>query len=116
MSSDEESEETIESYLQKRDQTIVVWNNLLDDPFCSYYGFDHTSAIDILVAYEKQKVPEGRYTIEEYDAYHAIAEKLYDTSFIPLNFKVLVYTIVSLQEYFYSFVHHGDRKRIVVYQ
>jgi len=116
MSSDEESKESLESYLEKRDKTIMIWNELLDNPFCEHYGLDHVSAIDILVAYDKRRIPVGLYNIQEYEAYDAIADTLYRHSLIKLNFRDLLYSIVCLQEFFYFPVQEAEGNRSIVYQ
>ena len=111
-----EEEETIEQYLEKRDETIEIWDKLLDDPFCEYHGLDHTSAIDILVAYDKNWIPVGYYSIEEYEAYDAIAETLWQHSLIKISFKRLLYSIVCLQEFFYPPIQNAEGERSIVYQ
>ena len=86
---------------EKSDATLEAWAYLLDDPYCDYYGLDKVSAIDILVEYDKEIVPKGYYTIDEYDAFYNIACKLYEYSKLKLRFKTLLNTIVSLHEYYY---------------
>ena len=116
MSSDEESKDSKENYMEKRDKTIMIWNELLDDPFCEYYGLDHVSAIDILVAYDKKRIPVGLYDIEEYEAYDAITDTLHRHSLIKLNFRDLLHSIVCLQEFFYFPIQDAEGKRSIIYQ
>ena len=99
--SEVESEQNPFNTQEKSDATLQVWDLLLDDPYCDYYGLDKVSAIDILVEYDKKPVPKGYYTIDEYDAFYNIATKLYRYSKLSLHFKTLLNTIVSLREYFY---------------
>lgn len=99
--SEVESEQNPFNTQEKSDFTLQVWDLLLDDPYCDYYGLDKVSAIDILVEYDKKPVPKGYYTIDEYDAFYNIATKLYRYSKLSLHFKTLLNTIVSLREYFY---------------
>ncbi len=99
--SEVESDEKPFNTQEKSDFTLQVWDLLLDDPYCDYYGLDKVSAIDILVEYDKKPVPKGYYTIDEYDAFYNIATKLYRYSKLSLHFKTLLNTIVSLREYFY---------------
>ena len=100
-SEDEEVESEPFNTQEKSDATLRIWASVLDDPYCEYYGLDKVSAIDILVEYDKQPVPKGYYTIDEYDAFYNIASRLYRCSKLKIHFKTLLNTIVSLREYFY---------------
>ncbi len=96
---------------EKSDATIEAWDYLLDDPYCEYHGLDKVSAIDILVEYDKQTVPKGYYTIDEYDAFYNIACRLYEYSKLKLHFKTLLNTIVSLHEYYYPVYPYLHERR-----
>ena len=100
-SSDEQEPEEQFNTQQKSDATLDAWDFLLDDPYCEYYGLDKISAIDILVEYDKNNVPKGYYTVEEYDAFFSIACRLYEHSKLNLHFKTLFNSIVTLRELYY---------------
>tara|TARA_B100000963_G_scaffold15973_1_gene12246 strand:- start:529 stop:921 length:393 start_codon:yes stop_codon:yes gene_type:complete len=86
---------------EKSDATLEAWNDILDDPFCEYHGFDKISAIDIMVEYDKKPKPKGYYSVDEYDAFYAIACRLYHHSELKLHFWDLLHTIITLREYDY---------------
>ena len=96
-----ESEVHVLNDKEQRDATLEAWDDLLDDPYCEYYGLDKVSAIDILVEYDKKLAPKGYYTIDEYDAFYNIADRLYRSTKLHLHFRTLLNTIVTLREYFY---------------
>lgn len=103
--------ESEEDEQEHRDKTIERWDKVLGDPYCEYYGLDKISAIDILVEYDNKRVPRGRYTIEEVDAFYNIADYLQYISDLPLRFRRLVNAIVWLQEMFYSPILDQDQAR-----